>query len=120
MKQFRFGLRAAIRAGFFVAALGAVAGPVFGQNGDDMRRNGHALLEKHCGDCHAIEATGESKHHLAPPFRTLGQRYAIESLEEALAEGIVSGHPDMPEFKFKAEEVGAIIAYLKSLPVSAR
>ena len=25
----------------------------------------------------------------------------------------MSGHPDMPEFKFDADEVGAIIAYLK-------
>ena len=27
----------------------------------------------------------------------------------------MSGHPDMPEFKFDADDVGAIIAYLKSI-----
>jgi len=32
-----------------------------------------------------------------------------------LGEGIMSGHPDMPEFKFDADGVGAIIAYLKSI-----
>jgi hypothetical protein len=37
----------------------------------------------------------------------------VESLEEALGEGIISGHPDMPEFIFTGEDVGAIIAYLK-------
>ena len=47
--------------------------------------------------------------------RSLGKRYPIESLEEALGEGIMSGHPDMPEFKFDADDVGAIIAYLKSI-----
>ena len=51
----------------------------------------------------------------APAFRTLGQRYPVESLEEALGEGFMSGHPDMPEFKFDADDVGAIIAYLKSI-----
>ena len=46
---------------------------------------------------------------------TLGKRYPIEALEEALGEGIISGHPDMPEFTFESKEVGAIIAYLKSI-----
>ena len=36
-------------------------------------------------------------------------------LEEALAEGLVTGHPDMPEFQFEARDVGAIIAYLNSI-----
>jgi hypothetical protein len=48
-------------------------------------------------------------------FRTLAKRYPIESLEEALGEGLISGHPDMPEFKFEGDDVGAIIAYLKSI-----
>jgi hypothetical protein len=48
-------------------------------------------------------------------FRALGKRYPIEALEEALGEGIISGHPDMPEFTFESKEVGAIIAYLKSI-----
>ena len=52
---------------------------------------------------------------MRPAFRILGQRYPIESLEEALAEGVMSGHPDMPEFSFDAHDVGAIIAYLKSI-----
>ena len=44
----------------------------------------------------------------------LGKRYPVESLKEALGEGIISGHPDMPEFISAADDVGAIIAYLKS------
>ncbi len=80
----------------------------------DLKR-GQELLARDCSSCHAIGRTGESPHRLAPPFRTLGKRYPIESLEEALGEGIMSGHPDMPEFSFEADEVGAIIAYLKSI-----
>jgi cytochrome c len=37
---------------------------------------------------------------LAPPFRTLHERYPVEDLVEPLAEGIVTGHPTMPEFRF--------------------
>jgi len=73
------------------------------------------LLRRNCASCHAVGRTGDSPHKFAPTFRTLGQRYPIESLEEALGEGIVSGHPDMPEFKFDADDVGDIIAYLKSI-----
>ena len=80
----------------------------------DLKR-GETLLTRDCASCHAVGRNGESPNKTAPPFRTLGQRYPVESLEEALGEGILSGHPDMPEFKFDAGEVGAIIAYLKSI-----
>ena len=76
---------------------------------------GEELLTRDCGKCHAVGSTGESPDKEAPAFRTLGQRYPVESLEEALGEGIMSGHPEMPEFKFDANDVGAIIAYLKSI-----
>ena len=78
-------------------------------------KRGEELLIRSCGSCHAVGRSGESRDKVAPPFRTLGQRYPIESLEEALGEGIMSGHPDMPEFSFDARDVGAIIAYLKSI-----
>ena len=39
----------------------------------------------------------------------------VEDLQEPLAEGIVTGHPTMPEFRFDPGQVGDIIAYLKSL-----
>jgi cytochrome c len=43
------------------------------------------------------------------------QRYPVESLAEALAEGLITGHPSKPEFRFDAREVDDIIDYLKSL-----
>jgi len=81
---------------------------------DDLKR-GEQLLQRDCAPCHAIGRTGDSRSKEAPPFRTLSQRYPIESLEESLGEGIMSGHPDMPEFSFDVDDVGAIIAYLKSI-----
>ena len=39
---------------------------------------------------------------LAPPFRDLPKRYPVENLAEALAEGIVTGHPARPRFILRA------------------
>ncbi|HET6323017.1 MAG TPA: cytochrome c [Hyphomicrobium sp.] len=81
----------------------------------DPVADGRALLEKNCARCHAIGAEGESAHKEAPPFRVVVTRYPPDDLAEALAEGLVSGHPDMPEFVFEPNEVGAITAYLNAL-----
>jgi len=51
----------------------------------------------------------------APPFRTLHNRYPVETLEEALAEGIVTAHPTMPEFRFEPDQIEDFIAFLRSL-----
>jgi mono/diheme cytochrome c family protein len=76
---------------------------------------GEVLITKNCARCHAIGATGESTHKEAPPFRQVVTRYPLENLAEALAEGIVSGHADMPEFVFQPDEIDAILAYLGKL-----
>lgn len=78
-------------------------------------KQGITLLTRDCGRCHAVGLSGASPRTDAPPFRTLGTRYPIESLEEALGEGLMSGHPDMPEFQYDADEVGAIIDYLNAI-----
>jgi mono/diheme cytochrome c family protein len=92
----------------------AFAAPAFAQDAEAIAR-GEALLTKNCALCHAIGKTGDSPRADAPLFRTLGKKYPIEALEEALGEGLVSGHPDMPEFRFEPADVGAIIAYLQSI-----
>lgn len=91
-------------------ALGIIARPAGAQ---DLKR-GEKRLTDACGSCHAIGGA-DSPVKDAPAFRTLGRRYPVEALEEALAEGFMSDHPDMPEFSFDADDVGAIIAYLKSI-----
>ncbi len=76
---------------------------------------GEALVRKNCSPCHAIGKEGDSPHKEAPPFRTLSAKYPIEDLAELLAEGIVSGHPDMPIFAFSPHDVEAIIQYMQSI-----
>ena len=94
-----------------VVSLGFAAPP----EDDDTAAKGLAILEKNCARCHALGLTGASPHPQAPPFRDVVERYPVEDLEESLAEGIVSGHPDMPEFTFEADEVNSIVTYLDSL-----
>lgn len=76
---------------------------------------GEVLVKENCSRCHAIGKEGDSPHKEAPPFRTLAKNYPIEDLAESLAEGIVSGHPDMPIFVFGPQDVAAIIQYLESI-----
>src|SRR5262245_9482971 len=76
---------------------------------------GEVLVKENCSRCHAIGKDGDSPHKEAPPFRTLSSRYPIEDLSESLAEGIVSGHPDMPIFVFSPHDVEAIIEYLQGI-----
>ena len=90
----------------------AVAGSV---QAESIVAQGKALVEANCARCHAIGATDTSNHPDAPAFRTLSQRYPIDQLAEALAEGISTGHPDMPEFVASPQQIDAILAYIGSL-----
>ena len=85
------------------------------QSTSTLERRGEQLLSRHCAMCHAIGRTGGSPHAQAPPFRTLGRKYPVATLQEALGEGLLSGHPAMPEFKFPPADVAAIIAYLSAI-----
>lgn len=76
---------------------------------------GRALAERHCRSCHATGAHDESLAPEAPAFRHLSRNYRVDSLEEALAEGISVGHPAMPQFEFAPDDVDALIAYLQSV-----
>lgn len=76
---------------------------------------GRRIAEINCSSCHAIGATGESRHPMAPPFRTLSRNYPLNSLEEAFAEGILVGHPDMPDFQLTPAQIDNLIAYLNSI-----
>lgn len=77
--------------------------------------DGRLLVQKHCAGCHAVGAKDISKHREAPAFRDVLKRYNASVLGEALAEGMLTGHPDMPEFIFAPSDAAAIIKYLNTL-----
>jgi mono/diheme cytochrome c family protein len=92
----------------------ALAGPSQAQMSPAEQR-GRTFALANCARCHAVDKVSPSPLAIAPPFRVLHERYPVETLEEALGEGIVTGHPNMPEFKLAPDQVGDFIAYLKTL-----
>lgn len=82
---------------------------------DPDAQRGLTFARTYCAMCHAIGSVGASPMPIAPPFRTLHESYPVETLEEALAEGIVTGHPTMPEFQLDLAQIADLIAYLKTL-----
>lgn len=102
-----------MKSAFIVVCTVLLASPAIA--GETGIARGRVLVETNCARCHAVGQTGESTHPEAPPFRTLSQRYPIDALEEAFAEGIFTGHPDMPDFQAEPEQIADIIAYIESI-----
>jgi mono/diheme cytochrome c family protein len=101
------------RVGAVLLAAGLLCStaPAFAVNPQQGKR----LALTYCAKCHSIDKVSQSPLRIAPPFRTLHERYPVETLQEALGEGIVVGHPTMPQFSFDADQVGDFIAFLKTL-----
>ncbi|MES2192891.1 MAG: cytochrome c [Pseudomonadota bacterium] len=78
-------------------------------------QRGKTFALTNCARCHSIDSATPSPLKIAPPFRTLHKRYPIESLAEALAEGIVTGHPTMPEFRLEPDQIHDLLSFLKTL-----
>jgi len=78
-------------------------------------QRGVQFARVHCAKCHAIDKVSPSPLTVAPPLRDLHKRYPVETLEESLGEGIVTGHPSMPQFQLEPDQINDFIAFLKSL-----
>ncbi len=85
----------------------------FAASPSEMRGKTFAL--NNCARCHSIDRVTQSPLKIAPPFRDLHRRYPVDTLAEALTEGISTGHPSMPEFQLGPDQAGELISYLKSL-----
>jgi mono/diheme cytochrome c family protein len=100
------------------ALLFHLAAPAQAEDAKAERGNpqlGFVIAKEHCSRCHAIQKVGTSPLAIAPPFRDLHLRYPVEDLAESLGEGIRTGHPTMPEFRFDPDQIENFIAYLKTL-----
>lgn len=78
-------------------------------------QRGQFFARTNCASCHSIDKVTASPLKLAPPFRTLHKRYPIESIAEALAEGISTGHPSMPEFQLEPDQINDLLSYMRTL-----
>jgi hypothetical protein len=74
------------------------------------------VLTELCGRCHAVTATGQSPHPLAPPFRTFGDsKLYDENFGQRLQDGLSTIHPDMPTFHFDRRDADAAVSYLRAI-----
>jgi cytochrome c len=104
--------RPLVVAGIVGVLIAASSGlPCLASNAEQGKR----LALTYCAKCHAVDKVSPSPLKIAPPFRTLQERYPVGMLEESLAEGIVTGHPAMPEFRFDGDQIGDFMAFLKTL-----
>jgi tetratricopeptide (TPR) repeat protein len=78
-------------------------------------RDGMALAEAKCANCHAIGATGVSPNKDAPEFRNIYRRHAMFALRLPITQGVTAIHDQMPQFKLSVGEIDAIAAYINSL-----
>jgi cytochrome c len=78
-------------------------------------QRGKTFARNNCARCHSIDRVTKSPLKIAPPFRTLHLRYPVETLAEAFAEGIYTGHPSMPAFELDPDQIHDLLSYLKSL-----
>ena len=102
----RFSLRQAIVT-LMLTTTALAASPA------EQRGKTYALTN--CARCHSIDRVTNSPLKIAPPFRTLHLRYPVETLGEALAEGIETGHSTMPAFQLDPDQINDLLSYLKSL-----
>lgn len=95
-------------------ALAVVASPA-AKALEPRAERGLTFVRANCAKCHAVGQLGESPLPIAPPFRGLHLKYPIDDLGEALAEGITTGHPTMPEFQLDPAQIIDVLSYLKTL-----
>lgn len=81
----------------------------------DPTEHGRALAKEFCAPCHAIGATGKSPHSDAPPLRNIGRSYDLDGFARVLSAGLLSSHPDMPQFRFHYPDARDLRDYLRTI-----
>lgn len=76
---------------------------------------GRRIVQLQCVSCHAVRSGDRSRNPDAPALRTLAERYPVAGLAEAFAQGVMTGHPNMPDFRFSSAQIKDILAYLESI-----
>jgi len=82
---------------------------------NDKQRHGRQLLAQSCGVCHLPPALNARTY--GPPLN----KNAGGGDDDIMREYITNGTPRMPAFKYylKPDEIEAIIAYVRTVPVAA-
>ena len=78
-------------------------------------KQGRALVTRMCAGCHAISKDEVSTHSAAPPFRILDTQLDLDALADRLRRGLLTGHQDMPMFRYSRDDAHAVVSYLRSI-----
>ena len=89
--------------------------PQLGVAQEGREQRGLLFVQTNCASCHAVRRTDASPFAAAPPLRDLHKRYPVADLAESFSEGIMTGHPTMPQFQLDGAQIGDLIAYLQTL-----
>jgi cytochrome c len=81
----------------------------------DPVRHGRALAQEFCAQCHAITRHGRSPHSDAPPLRNIGRSYDLDDFARVMSGGLLSGHPDMPQFRFHFPDARDLRDFLRTI-----
>ncbi|HWP26054.1 MAG TPA: cytochrome c [Xanthobacteraceae bacterium] len=109
MTVIRMTIAAALALSTFIAAVGEVEAL------SAQERRGRVLAVRLCAQCHAVGKSDVSGRPTAPPLRHLHKRVNLDTFASRLRQGLMSGHYDMPEFRFSREDARAMVAYLRSI-----
>jgi cytochrome c len=104
-----------VRRSPLIVIIGLLLPGVAAAQTSPSEQRGSTFVIANCGGCPATDKVSASRLPIAPPFRDLHLRYPIENLREALVEGIVTGHPAMPEFRLDIGQASDVIALLQTL-----
>lgn len=74
--------------------------------------HGGRLVRENCAACHATALEGDSPNKAAPPFRELGTRFPVDTIDEMLLAKVRPKHPDMPAFTLTPKQAGDIVSYI--------
>ena len=107
--------RVCLQLAIVLLLLGASAVTGAAEDANPVMQRGQSLAEAMCAGCHAIGSAGPSPHVGAPPFRRFGNLIDLDAFMERLREGLMTGHPDMPAFRFTREDARALVAYLRTV-----
>lgn len=89
--------------------------PASGQTRMEAAERGRIFAVTACSGCHAIGRDGASPLAAAPPLRDIVARRDPEALADSFAEGLVTSHPTMPDYVFRASEIDDLMAWLETL-----
>src|SRR6185436_2388943 len=82
---------------------------------ETAQQRGKVIAVGLCSRCHAIETTGDSPLPAASRFRSLDGRTDLSKLARRIRGGLMTGHEDMPTFRFDRDDADAMVAYIRSI-----